>query len=88
MSAPPTRRNDWLTPQNMIAVLGLGLGVIGSARSFQAEGAASEKRLAMLESRVERLEEVRKDQEDRLKAVERVQVDATLRVDRLEHRQN
>lgn len=85
MSGPPTRRNDWLSPQNMIALLGMGLTVWASVQAFQRD---TEGRMVRAESRIERLENDSAEAKARLTALERTQNDAAIRVDRLEHQPN
>lgn len=85
MSAPPTKRNDWLTPQNMIALLGMALTVLASVQAFQRD---SEGRMVRAESRIERLENEAAEAKARVIALERAQNEAALRVDRLEHKPN
>ena len=85
MSAPPTKRNDWLSPQNMIALLVMGLTVWASVQAFQRD---TEGRMVRAESRIERLEADNAKAEARVTALERAQNEAALRVDRLEHQPN
>lgn len=85
MSAQPTRRNDWLSPQNMIALLGMGLTVWASIQAFQRD---TDGRMIRLEERVAVLEKAVDRNAARLDVIDHAQSDAVLRVDRLEHQPN
>lgn len=79
----PQKKTEWLTPQNMIALLGMGLAVAGSVQAFQQDAS---KRIDKAEFRLDAAEKAASRNDSRLDNIDKAGVEMNLRLDRLERR--
>lgn len=78
---PPTKKTEWLSPQNLIAILGF-FGMAFTSYTAFREGTASQ--IADLKFRLSAAEKMADRNDARLDAHDKAGVEILLRLDRLE----